>query len=187
MPSQEMFSDSEEADVRDESDREVDAEGSDELVEDDDGEDGEVYSDIYLDFLLFGDEPYPHLESLSFEHDYCEGEYTLPFHKMPNLRTLKLHTSSPCPSVVGLGAIPPLRELHIYLHDSSWSWWMTILHQRMLEQHRLQGLKTIVVHHENRSIGDIGRLFANSRVIWEGSWLRNARTERSEFLVKFVA
>ena len=33
-----MFSGSEEADVRDESDREVDAEGSDELVEDDDGE-----------------------------------------------------------------------------------------------------------------------------------------------------
>ena len=33
-----MSSGSEEADVMDESDREVDAEGSDELVEDDDGE-----------------------------------------------------------------------------------------------------------------------------------------------------
>ena len=151
------------------------------------GEDRRVNSNKYFEFLLYGDEPYPHLESLSFEHDYCKGEYTLPFHKTPNLRTLKLHTSSRCPSVVGLDAIPPLRELHIYLHDSSWSWWMTILHQKMLEQHRLQGLKTIVVHHENRSIGDIGRLFANSRVVWEGAWLRNMRTERSEVLVKFVA
>ena len=125
-------------------------------------------SNKYLEFLLCGDDSYPHLESLTYEHDCSKGNYILPFDKTPNLRSLKLHTSSRCPSVTGLGTLPPLRELRVHLHDSSWLGWMKKLHQHMLEQDKLSGLETLVLHHEDRSIGDIGELFGNRRTVWKG-------------------
>ena len=56
----------------------------------------------------------------------------------------------------------------------------------MLEQDRLRGLEKVVIHHVYRTVTDISNLFADGRIAWEGTWLKNNRTERSEMSVKFV-
>lgn len=158
--------------------------------EQDDGsyqDDEPIDSTAHLNFALCH-KSYPHLESLSYEHEYSEEAYytyTLPFHKTPSLRRLKLHTPDSCPNARGV--VPPLHELLVLLSENA-GWglynWMKSLHKHMVEQHSLHRLEAVTIRHTGY-FEQINNVFGTDKTVWDGVWQDGECAKVSESHIRF--